>query len=185
MIRVVTEIPACDLPDCLIRLLPDGTAREEVRFRVTVEVIEDASASSRGAALWAERGPVLLGVADADSGRLTGEGELFARLLARFAPGAECPVPMATVRYAASAASDLESIGEAVAAANPEAAGHLLASIRLHCRQFARIATMGRERPELAAGARSFVIGHFIVYYRYVPDGTDILRVLRQPADTA
>ncbi len=42
---------------------------------------------------------------------------------------------------------------------------------------------MGRERPELASGLRSFPVGAFIIFYRPSKDGIEVIRVVRGSRD--
>ena len=37
---------------------------------------------------------------------------------------------------------------------------------------------LGRERPELLPGLRSFVVGHHVVFYRPFDGGIEVARVL-------
>ena len=37
---------------------------------------------------------------------------------------------------------------------------------------------MGRERPELSPGLRSLVSGRHVIFYRRMPDGIEVARVL-------
>lgn len=42
---------------------------------------------------------------------------------------------------------------------------------------------MGRERPELAPRLRSFPVQRYVVFYRALRDGIDVLRVLHSARD--
>lgn len=42
---------------------------------------------------------------------------------------------------------------------------------------------MGRSRPELGQGLRSFVVGHYVVFYRPGSKGIEIVRVLHGARD--
>jgi len=42
---------------------------------------------------------------------------------------------------------------------------------------------MGRPRPELAPGLRSFPVGRYIILYQTLPDGIEIIRVLHSARD--
>lgn len=42
---------------------------------------------------------------------------------------------------------------------------------------------MERERPELAAGLRSFPVGAFVIFYRPSKDGIEVIRVPRGSRD--
>lgn len=83
MIKVVAEIPGFELPQSLARLLPEGCAASEARFRVTVELIADDQESASSLALGLTG--IAAGLADLDAGRLISEEDLFARLLAKYA----------------------------------------------------------------------------------------------------
>lgn len=85
---------------------------------------------------------------------------------------------MPAIRYTETAASDLETISDSLALNDPAAAGHFLASLRLHCRQLARVTGMGVACPEEGEGVRSYLVGHYAIYYRHSGDGACVLRVL-------
>lgn len=42
---------------------------------------------------------------------------------------------------------------------------------------------MGRPRAELSEGLRSFPIGRYVIFYRPIPDGVEIVRVLHGARD--
>ncbi len=42
---------------------------------------------------------------------------------------------------------------------------------------------MGRERTELAPALRSFPIGSYVIFYRPIPDGVEIARILNASRD--
>lgn len=44
---------------------------------------------------------------------------------------------------------------------------------------------MGRSRPELRDGLRSFVIGNYVIFYEPLDDGIDVIRVLHGARDAA
>ena len=41
----------------------------------------------------------------------------------------------------------------------------------------------GRERPELRSDLRSFPVGNYIIFYRTLPDGVEIVRVMNGRQD--
>lgn len=43
--------------------------------------------------------------------------------------------------------------------------------------------TMGRARDELAEGLRSFPVGRYVIFYRPIPKGVEIVRVLHGSRD--
>ena len=42
---------------------------------------------------------------------------------------------------------------------------------------------MGRSRPELGPGIRSFPVGNYVVFYRVLPDRIEVVRVLSRFRD--
>lgn len=42
---------------------------------------------------------------------------------------------------------------------------------------------MGRQRPELAAGLRSFPESSYVIFYRPIEDGIELIRVLHRARD--
>jgi toxin ParE1/3/4 len=47
----------------------------------------------------------------------------------------------------------------------------------------ARMPELGRKRPDLAPDLRGFPIGNYIIFYRPVPDGIQVIRVLHGARD--
>jgi len=81
------------------------------------------------------------------------------------------------------AASDLESIADYVGGPNPTAALRLLDRLTEVFQKLAQMPGMGRQRVELAPGLRSFPVGSYVVFYREIPDGAQIVRVLHGARD--
>ena len=42
---------------------------------------------------------------------------------------------------------------------------------------------MGRTRDEIAEGLRSFPVGRYVIFYRTIPEGVEIVRVLHGSRD--
>lgn len=42
---------------------------------------------------------------------------------------------------------------------------------------------MGKDRPELAPALKSFPVAHYVLFYRVVPAGIELVRVLRSSRD--
>ncbi len=79
---------------------------------------------------------------------------------------------------------DLEELWDHIAEENPSAADRFLDRIQQSCTQLAAQPEMGQRRPEFASGQyRSFSIGAYVVYYRPLPDGIVIARVLHGARD--
>ena len=63
------------------------------------------------------------------------------------------------------------------------AADGLLDAIDQRCNTLAEFPHIGRRREELAPGLRSFPEGQYLVFYREMPDGIEIVRVLHGSRD--
>jgi toxin ParE1/3/4 len=83
----------------------------------------------------------------------------------------------------ARAEDDLIEIWTYVAADNLAAADRLLDRIDEACANLAEHPRMGPARPDLAEGLRYFVVGGYLVMYREVPGGVDIVRVAHGARD--
>jgi len=78
---------------------------------------------------------------------------------------------------------DLAEIALRIAEDNPTAADHWLDSIDEHCRLLASMPEMGRRRPDLAPRLRSLPVGNYIIFYRPLPSGIEVIRVLHGARD--
>jgi toxin ParE1/3/4 len=85
---------------------------------------------------------------------------------------------MARVTRSARAAEDLIEIWSYIAEDNPTAADQLLDKIDETCARLAEFPNLGQARPDLRQGLRHSVIGRYLVVYREVPGGIEIVRVL-------
>ncbi len=73
---------------------------------------------------------------------------------------------------------DCRRIWRYIAADNPDAADRLLLAIASKLDLYAQYPQMGQLRDRLAAGLRSFPLGAYLVFYRPVADGIEVVRVL-------
>ena len=78
---------------------------------------------------------------------------------------------------------DLVKVGIDVGRNNPGAADQLLDEIEARCRLLAQFPEMGRKWEELAPGLRSMVVGNYVIFYRPVADGIQVIRVLHGARD--
>lgn len=78
---------------------------------------------------------------------------------------------------------DLVEIGLRIASDNPVAAARLLDRIDEICRLLATQPGMGRPRPDLHPGVRSFPVGSYVIFYRQVTEGIQVLRVMHGARD--
>lgn len=81
------------------------------------------------------------------------------------------------LRISEPAREDLLEIWRHVASNNPEAAERLMRSFKETFEKLLRFPNLGRERPELAIGIRSFPTGKYIVLYQPADEVLEIVRV--------
>jgi toxin ParE1/3/4 len=81
------------------------------------------------------------------------------------------------LRISEPAREDLLKIWRHVASNNPEAAARLMRSFKETFEKLLRFPNIGRERPELAIGIRSFPTGKYIVLYQPADEVLEIVRV--------
>lgn len=85
----------------------------------------------------------------------------------------------------------MENIGDvaeyiARETANTEVGERFASRLERQCEKLARLpGTLGRLRPELADGIRSFPIGSYIIFFRYLGDVLEIVNVLEGHRDIA
>lgn len=90
---------------------------------------------------------------------------------------------MARVRKTVLAEQDLEEIWLYIAADNIVAADALIDKLIEKSALLAANAELGRGRPEIHAGLRSFPVGNYILFYRPEPGGIELTRVLHGARD--
>ena len=90
---------------------------------------------------------------------------------------------LARVRKTALAEQDLEEIWLYTAADNIVAADALLDRLVATSAVLASNAELGRARPEIHEGLRSFPVGNYILFYRPEPGGIELTRVLHGARD--
>ena len=70
-----------------------------------------------------------------------------------------------------------------IAQDNPDAADRYIHSIVSRFLTLGAMPKIGRERPELSPGLRSFAIGRHVIFYRLFDDGIEVVRVLNGARD--
>jgi toxin ParE1/3/4 len=75
------------------------------------------------------------------------------------------------------AETDLVEIWQFIARDDPRAADRLLDRIEEQCQLLASNPRLGRIRPEIAPDARASVVGRYLILYRAIDDGVEIVRV--------
>jgi toxin ParE1/3/4 len=76
------------------------------------------------------------------------------------------------------AEQDYREIWHHIGLDSPDAADRLLRRIDAKLDLYARHPGMGTSRSELSPGLRSFSIGSYLIFYRPVEDGIELVRVL-------
>jgi toxin ParE1/3/4 len=90
---------------------------------------------------------------------------------------------MPSVLRTTQAHLDLVEIAFRIAEENPSAADRWLDLIGLKCEMLSRMPENGRSRFDLADGLRSFAVGNYVIFYRPVLDGMQVIRVLHGARD--
>jgi len=90
---------------------------------------------------------------------------------------------MPLVLRTSQAELDRVEIALRIARDNPAAADRLLETIDEKCRLLAQMPEMGRKRPDLAPDLRSLPVSNYVIFYRPVPDGIQVIRVLHGARD--
>jgi toxin ParE1/3/4 len=85
---------------------------------------------------------------------------------------------MANLRFSPSARADLCSIFDYIARDKPLAAARWIETIEKKCELIATTPGMGERRPEYGAEIRSSVVGRYVVFYRPLQDGIEVVRVI-------
>ncbi len=81
------------------------------------------------------------------------------------------------------AEADLEEIWLYIAQDDPYIADRFIDLIEETCHTLAHNPLMGRSRPELASGLRSFPVGSYIIFYVPLEDGVEIVRIISGARD--
>ncbi len=90
---------------------------------------------------------------------------------------------MARVRKTVLAEQDLEEIWLYIAADNLVAADAPIDRVAEKSALLAKDSKLGRARPEIFEGLRSFPVGNYILFYRPEPGGIELTRVLHGARD--
>ncbi len=78
---------------------------------------------------------------------------------------------------------DLLEIWDYIADDSMDRADEFLDRIEEKLQRLALNPGLGRKRDELLPGLQSFPIGNYVVFYREIQDGIDVIRVLRGSRD--
>ncbi len=92
---------------------------------------------------------------------------------------------MARVLRSDQAEADLFDLLVYLRTNSPRAAFKFKADFETKCQVLAQFPMMGRDRDELSTGLRSTVISPYVVYFRPLEDGIEIIRVLHGARDVS
>jgi toxin ParE1/3/4 len=82
-------------------------------------------------------------------------------------------------KFTIPASRDIEGIIDYIADVQSlDAADRLLHTINKKCQNLAIFPSLGRSREELSPEVRSFPVEEYLIFYRLVEDGVEILRVI-------
>jgi toxin ParE1/3/4 len=81
------------------------------------------------------------------------------------------------------AQSDIAETYAFMAQRSVDDAEHWLSSVEEQCQMLAEMPEMGRQRYELPGKLRSFLVGKYILFYRPITDGVEIVRVVHGSRD--
>jgi toxin ParE1/3/4 len=90
---------------------------------------------------------------------------------------------MSQYRVSDAASSDLEEIWLFIAQDDPDAANRFIRTIVSRFPTLASMPHLGRHREELAARLRSFPVGNYVIFYRPIDGGVEVIRVLHGARD--
>ena len=90
---------------------------------------------------------------------------------------------MGIVRHTDDSYEDLVTIWQYIANDNVDAADQFIERIELTLATLSDTPSMGRSRRELEDAMRSFPIGNYMIYYRPLEEGIEIVRVLSAKRD--
>lgn len=81
-------------------------------------------------------------------------------------------------RLTEEAEADLADIWLRMAVDNPANATRFIESVLEKCELLAGQPGIGRARPLLGPGLRSFAVGNYLIFYRAIADGIEVVRII-------
>ena len=85
---------------------------------------------------------------------------------------------MANLIIAPAARQDLSDIFDYIARDKPIAAANWVETIEQKCRLIATTPEFGEKRPEYGSDVRSSVVGRYVIFFRPIRDGIEVVRVI-------
>ena len=77
-----------------------------------------------------------------------------------------------------AARQDLSDIFDYIAKDKPIAAANWVETIEQKCKLIAMTPEFGETRPEYGRDIRSSVVGRYVIFYRAIEDGIEVVRVI-------
>lgn len=90
---------------------------------------------------------------------------------------------MTDVHKSRAASIDLDHVWSYIAADNPDAADTFLRRILARCQSYAHQPRLGESRPDLRREVRCFSVERYVVYYKPIDEGIELIRVLHGSRD--
>ena len=88
-----------------------------------------------------------------------------------------------TYTFTAEARQDLDEIIDFIARNNPAAAISFVAEIDRKCETLANFPNMGKSYENLALQLRGVLTGNYIIFYRPIENGIEVVRILSRYRD--
>lgn len=85
---------------------------------------------------------------------------------------------MAELIISPSARQDLSDIFDYIARDKPIAAANWVATIWGKCELIATTPELGEKRPEYGADVRCSLVGRYVIFYRTIKNGIEVIRVI-------
>ncbi len=90
---------------------------------------------------------------------------------------------MTEVHISDAARIDLDDVWSYIAADNPDAADSFLRRILARCQSYSHQPRLGESRSELGREVRCFSVERYVLYYKPIVDGIELIRVLHGSRD--
>jgi len=90
---------------------------------------------------------------------------------------------VAKVVIVLSARQDLSDIFDYIARDKPVAAANWVSKIEEKCRLISTTPEFGEQRPEYGKEVRSSVLGRYVIFFRPIKNGIEVLRVIAGDRD--
>ena len=90
---------------------------------------------------------------------------------------------MSRLKFTLLAQQDLLDIGDFIAKDNPAAAGSFVQQLQDRCLSLSENPRTGSKREELKPNLRSVSQGHYLIFYRPLTDGIEVIRIIHGARD--